>query len=87
MQIKNLLAMAKDRLSLDEAISLTLKVKSFFEILTFYSSRNIFVEELATQKDETIGDYTSKKTVYILFKQEGYHKEEQISNIDFFIYI
>lgn len=81
---KNFLAMTKKNLLyLGEAISLAMKVKSFFEILTFYSNRKIFIEEFVTQKDETIGDYTNKKAVYILFKQEEYREEEQISSIDF----
>ena len=81
---KNFLAMAKkEPFTLSEAMALSLKVKSFFEILTFYSQRKIFIEELKIQKDEMLGDYTSKQTVYILFRQEGYVEEKEISTIDF----
>jgi len=81
---KNFLAMTKkEPFTLSEAMALSLKVKSFFEILTFYSQKKIFIEELKIQKDEIIGDYPSKQTVYILFKQEGYSKEEEMSSQDF----
>jgi len=81
---KNFLAMARaEQFTLYEAIELSMKVKSFFEILTFYSQRKIFIEELTIQKDEVMDDYTSTQTVYILFHQEGYSKEEEMSSQDF----
>ncbi|MDD2356563.1 MAG: hypothetical protein PHX13_01460 [Thiovulaceae bacterium] len=65
----------KEDFNIEEAISLSLVVRNFFEIITFYSKNKIFIEELKV--------YQNNEDVIILFKQDDYMEEQQMSHLDF----
>jgi len=75
-EVKNHLAIAKkENFQIGDAINLSIVVKNFFEIITFYSQNQIFIEEFkVSQKDDVIT---------VLFKQNNYVEEKQISHLDF----
>lgn len=81
----NSLAMAKKgNFSINEAIELVLIVKSFFEIVTFYSENKIFIEEFyITHKRKLKGGFEVNEIVYLLFKQDNYEDEKRMSHLDF----
>lgn len=73
---KNYLAIAKKEIFfIEDAIRLSLVVKNFFEIITFYSKNKIFIEEFkVSNKDDVIT---------VLFKQDDYKEEQKMSHLDF----
>lgn len=74
----------KESFAVEKAIELSLIVKNFFEIVTFYSKNKIFVEELyITQKIKLKDDCEEDEIVYLLFKQDDYIEEQKISHLDF----
>ena len=78
-QSKNLLAISKkEKFKINQAIELSLIVKSFFELMTFYSDNKIFIEEM---------DFTIKngESVELLFKQDDYVEEQKMSYLDFLL--
>ncbi len=84
----NSLAIAqKDAFGIDEAIELTLIIKSFFELMTFYSKNKIFVEKFYfTQTRKLKNDFEVTEIVYLLFKQDDYEEEQNMSHLDFLLY-
>lgn len=81
----NSLAIAKkEDFNIEEAISLSLLVKNFFEVITFYSKNKIFIEEFyITQKRKLKDGYEVDEIVYLLFKQDEYIEEQKMTHLDF----
>jgi hypothetical protein len=81
----NSLAIAKkEDFNIEEAINLSLLVKNFFEVITFYSKNKIFIEEFyMTQKRKLKDGYEVDEIVYLLFKQDDYIEEQKMSHLDF----
>lgn len=76
----------KDNLNFDEAVELALTIKSFFEIMTFYSNNKIFIEKFyIVQQKKLKSCLEIDEIVYLLFKQDGYVNEKQMSHIDFLL--
>ncbi len=74
----------KEAFSVEKAIELSLIVKKFFEIVTFYSKNKIFIEEFyITQKIKLKDDYEVDEIVYLLFQQDDYIEEQKMSHLDF----
>lgn len=84
-EITNSLAMArKGNFSINEAIELALIIKSFFEIVTFYSENKIFIEEFyITHKRKLKDGFEVNEIVYLLFKQDNYEDEKKMSHLEF----
>lgn len=84
-EFKKLLSIfKKSNFNLQEMIDLSLVLKSFFEIITFYSKNNIFIEEIyIPQKGKSIANSRDDDRTLILFKQDDYIEEQEISHIDF----
>jgi hypothetical protein len=82
----NSLAIAKkEDFNIEEAINLSLLVKNFFEVITFYSKNKIFIEEFyMTQKRKLKDGYEVDEIVYLLFKQDDYIEEQKMSHLDFY---
>ncbi|MEK6658934.1 MAG: HEPN domain-containing protein [Campylobacterota bacterium] len=81
----NSLAIAKkEDFYIEEAVSLSLIVKKFFEVITFYSQNKIFIEKFyLTQKRKLKDGYEVDEIVYLLFKQDDYIEEQKMSHLDF----
>lgn len=74
----------KEDFTIEEAINLSLTVKNFFEVITFYSKNKIFIEEFyITQKRKLKNNYKVDEIVYLLFKQDDYIEEQTMSHLDF----
>ncbi len=84
-EFKKLLSIfKKSNFNLQEMIDLSLVLKSFFEIIIFYSKNNIFIEEIyIPQKGKSIANSRDDDRTLILFKQDDYIEEQEISHIDF----
>jgi hypothetical protein len=79
-QLKNHLLMGQyKKFTFKESIELVEKVRSFFEIIAFYSHKNIFIEEFIIQQEQTQLAFTKPINIQILFRQEDYKKEEKIN--------
>lgn len=81
----NSLAMAKkDNFAINEAIELAQVVKSFFEIVTFYSKNRTFIEEFyITHKRKLKDGVEVDEIVHLLFKQDDYEDEKKMSHLEF----
>lgn len=81
----NSLAIAKkEDFNIEEAINLSLLVKNFFEVTTFYSKNKIFIEDFyMTQKRKLKDGYEVDEIVYLLFQQDDYIEEQKMSHLDF----
>lgn len=84
-EVTNSLAIAKkENFTIEEAINLSLHVKNFFEIVTFYSKNKIFIEKFyITQKRKLKNGYEVDEIVYLLFKQDDYIEERKMTHLDF----
>lgn len=84
-EVTNSLAIAKkEDFTIKEAIDLSLIIKNFFEVVTFYSENKIFVEKFyITQKRKLKDGYEVDEIVYLLFKQDDYNEEQKMSHLDF----
>lgn len=81
----NSLAMAKKgNFAINEIIELAQIVKSFFEIVTFYSKNKIFIEELyITHKRKLKDGFEVDEIMHLLFKQDDYEDEKEMSHLEF----
>ena len=76
----------KDDLVIDDILSLSKTVKSFFELMTFYSENKIFIEKCHISQTRKLKDgYAVDEIVYLLFKQDDYVDEQKMSHIDFLL--
>ena len=75
-EVKNYLAIAKkENFQIGDAINLSIVVKNFFEIITFFSQNTIFIEEFKVSQKNNV--------VTVLFKQNNYVEEKKMSYLDF----
>lgn len=76
----NSLAIAKkEDFTIDESRKFAYVLKSFFEILTFYSNNKIFIEDFYIMYDKT----KIAERINILFQQHDYEEEKRMSYLDF----
>jgi len=76
---KNSLAIYKtEKFEIKKSLDLAFQIKSFFEIMTFYSDNKIFIEELKLS-------LSNGEIVELLFKQDDYIEEKEMSHIDFLL--
>lgn len=86
-EVKNSLAIAKtkkENSTIEEAINLSVLVKNFFEVITFYSKNMIFIEECYITQPRRLQDGNEvDEIVYLLFNQDDYKEEQKMSHLDF----
>lgn len=74
----------KENSTIEEAINLSVLVKNFFEVITFYSKNMIFIEECYITQPRKLQDGNEvDEIVYLLFKQDDYKEEQKMSYLDF----
>lgn len=77
----------KNNFDLIEAVEICINLKGFFDSLAFYAQNKIYIEELCFAHEVARKGFTSTEFVDILFKQDGYNEEKEMSRLDFlFLY-